>query len=81
MIEDTFLPSSVLRTDSVPPSRPSEEGGGMADSFPYEIWHYDHISGVGDNVDLEFIDECLCGAYELTTGKDTAIGNALKETE
>jgi hypothetical protein len=50
-----------------PPSepRPPEEGGGYADALPYEIWHYSHLKGIADDMDLEFVDECLCGDYQL----------------
>jgi hypothetical protein len=29
--------------------RPIEEGGGYADSVPYEHWHYTHMDGIGDD--------------------------------
>jgi TonB family protein len=46
---------------------------GSGSSFPYEIWHYRHIDGIGDKVDLKFVDTCNCGEYHYTidpTGKD-----------
>ena len=56
--------------------RPMEEGGGSTATFPFEVWHYRHIEGVGDNIDLEFVDDCQCGAYEYTI--DRSKKDALK---
>ena|SRR5215467_14398369 len=33
--------------------------------FPEEDWLYHHIEAVGDEISLKFVDDCLCGAYEL----------------
>jgi GWxTD domain-containing protein len=33
---------------------------------PYEIWHYRHVEGLGDNVTLPFADICKGGDYRLT---------------
>jgi GWxTD domain-containing protein len=46
--------------------RPMDEGGGETSTFPFETWHYRHIDGVGDNIDLEFVDSCQCGDYHFT---------------
>ena len=46
--------------------RPMEEGGGQTSTFPFETWHYRYIEGVGDNVDIEFVDTCMCGDYHMT---------------
>jgi GWxTD domain-containing protein len=46
--------------------RPMEEGGGETSTFPFEIWHYRYLEGVGDNIDLEFVDTCQCGDYHFT---------------
>src|ERR1700743_1287833 len=46
--------------------RPMEEGGGETSTFPFEVWHYRYIEGVGDNIDLEFVDTCQCGDYHFT---------------
>jgi hypothetical protein len=55
--------------------RPPEEGEG--DSFPFEVWSYSHLDGIGENVELEFVDTCLCGGYKLVptpaTAKITAV--------
>ena len=46
--------------------RPMEEGGGETSTFPFEIWHYRYIEGIGENVDLEFVDTCQCGDCHFT---------------
>lgn len=46
--------------------RPIEEGGGETSTFPFEVWHYRYIEGVGDNIDIEFVDSCQCGDYHFT---------------
>src|SRR6201992_4284701 len=58
--------------------RPMEEGGGNTSTFPFETWHYRYISGVGDNVDIEFVDTCMCGDYHATI--DRSEKDALKHT-
>jgi GWxTD domain-containing protein len=47
-------------------NRPVEEGGGETSTFPFETWHYRYLEGVGDNIDLEFVDTCQCGDYHFT---------------
>jgi GWxTD domain-containing protein len=46
--------------------RPTEEGGGQTSTFPFEVWHYRYLEGIGENVDLEFVDSCQCGDYHFT---------------
>ncbi|HKD84899.1 MAG TPA: GWxTD domain-containing protein [Terriglobales bacterium] len=46
--------------------RPQEEGGGSTTTYPYEDWRYRYLEGVGENVELEFVDPCSCGDYHLT---------------
>jgi len=46
--------------------RPIEEGGGQTSTFPFETWHYRYLEGVGDNIDIEFVDTCQCGDYHMT---------------
>ena len=38
--------------------RPIEEGGGETSTFPFETWHYRYIEGIGENIDIEFVDTC-----------------------
>ncbi len=57
-------------TDSHPSGgayeRPMDEGGGETSTFPFEVWHYRYLEGVGDNIDIEFVDTCMCGDYHFT---------------
>src|SRR5207248_3796510 len=46
--------------------RPMEEGGGSTSTFPFEQWRYRYIEELGQEVNLEFVDDCQCGSYELT---------------
>src|SRR5581483_7259032 len=46
--------------------RPFEEGGGTTTTYPFEIWTYRYIEGLGNNVQLEFVDKTLTGEYRLT---------------
>ncbi len=67
-------------TDSHPSGgnyeRPMEEGGGSTATFPFEIWHYRYLEGIGDNIDIEFVDTCMCGDYHMTV--DRSEKDALK---
>ena len=46
--------------------RPFDEGGGSTSTFPFETWHYRYLEGIGENIDLEFVDTCMCGDYHFT---------------
>jgi GWxTD domain-containing protein len=56
--------------------RPMDEGGGNTVAYPFEVWHYRYIEGIGDNIDLEFVDTCQCGDYHYTI--DRSEKDALK---
>jgi len=56
--------------------RPMEEGGGSTSTYPFEIWHYRYLEGIGDNIDIEFVDSCQCGDYHMTI--DRSEKDALK---
>ena len=58
--------------------RPMEEGGGSTSTCPFEVWHYRYLEGVGDNIDVEFVDSCMCGDYHMTI--DRSEKDALKHT-
>jgi GWxTD domain-containing protein len=49
--------------------RPMDEGGGETSTFPFETWHYRYLEGIGDNIDLEFVDTCQCGDYHFTVDR------------
>lgn len=58
--------------------RPIEEGGGETSTYPFEIWHYRYIEGVGQNIDIEFVDSCQCGDFHMTI--DRGEKDALQHT-
>jgi GWxTD domain-containing protein len=58
--------------------RPMEEGGGNTSTYPFEDWRYRYIEGIGQEVIIEFVDDCQCGAYEMTM--DRSKKDALKTT-
>jgi GWxTD domain-containing protein len=47
-------------------NRPSEEGGGETSTYPFEDWRYRYLEGIGENVELEFVDPTMSGEYHLT---------------
>lgn len=47
--------------------RPADEGGGETSTFPFEDWHYKYLEGIGENIDLEFVDTTMSGEYHFTT--------------
>jgi GWxTD domain-containing protein len=46
--------------------RPMEEGGGSTTTYPWERWRYRYLEGIGNNVELEFVDPSGSGEYHLT---------------
>ncbi len=46
-------------------NRDLNEGGGHTTTFPYEVWFYRKIPGVGDGVEIEFVDSTLTGEYRM----------------
>jgi GWxTD domain-containing protein len=52
-----------------PYNRPMDEGGGETETYPFEIWNYRHLDGVGENIDIEFVDTCMCGDYHMTINR------------
>ncbi|MBV9081644.1 MAG: GWxTD domain-containing protein [Acidobacteriaceae bacterium] len=47
--------------------RPIEEGGGETSTFPFEKWRYRYIEGIGNNIEIEFVDPTMSGEYHITT--------------
>lgn len=46
--------------------RPMEQGGGTTTTYPWESWRYRHLEGVGDNIEIEFVDTTGSGEYRIT---------------
>jgi GWxTD domain-containing protein len=46
--------------------RPSSEGGGETSTYPFEDWRYRYLEGIGENVEIEFVDPTMSGEYKLT---------------
>jgi len=45
--------------------RPTYEGGGSTTTYPYEVWFYRHLDGVGEGVEIEFVDPTGTGEYRI----------------
>lgn len=43
----------------------SYEGGGSAITYPFETWFYRHLDGVGDGIEIEFVDRTGSGEYRM----------------
>jgi GWxTD domain-containing protein len=46
--------------------RPLTEGGGETKTFAWEKWNYNYVEGLGQNVDLEFVDPTGTSEFHLT---------------
>src|SRR5213594_469500 len=46
--------------------RPMEEGGGSTSTYPWEMWRYRYLEGIGNNVEIEFVDPSGSGEYHMT---------------
>jgi len=46
--------------------RTAQEGGGTTSTYPFEVWNYRYLEGIGENIDIEFVDTCMCGDYHFT---------------
>jgi GWxTD domain-containing protein len=57
-------------TDSHPSGgtyqRTPEEGGGTTSTFPFETWRYRYLEGIGQEIEIEFVDTCMCNDYHMT---------------
>jgi len=53
-----------------PYDRPLWEGGGTTVSFPFEVWRYGHIDGIGDDIEIEFVDPSYSGEYRIARDPD-----------
>jgi GWxTD domain-containing protein len=48
-----------------PYDRPSYEGGGETETYPFEDWWYRYIEGVGSDIEIEFVDPSGSGEYRI----------------
>jgi GWxTD domain-containing protein len=46
--------------------RTPEEGGGTTSTFPFETWRYRYLEGIGQEIEIEFVDTCMCNDYHMT---------------
>lgn len=46
-------------------NRPTWEGGGTTSTYPFEIWWYRYIEGVGSDIEIEFVDPTGSGEYRI----------------
>jgi len=47
--------------------RPLDQGGGETKTYAFEDWTYHYIDGIGENVELEFVDPSGTGEFHLTS--------------
>ncbi|REJ76426.1 MAG: GWxTD domain-containing protein [Acidobacteria bacterium] len=45
--------------------RPAWEGGGTTTTYPFEIWFYRYLEGVGSGIEIEFVDPSGTGEYRI----------------
>jgi GWxTD domain-containing protein len=45
--------------------RPTWEGGGTTSTYPFEIWWYRYLEGVGSDIEIEFVDPTGSGEYRI----------------
>jgi GWxTD domain-containing protein len=46
--------------------RPMEEGGGSTTTYPWETWRWRYLEGIGENIEIEFVDPSGSGEYHIT---------------
>jgi GWxTD domain-containing protein len=45
--------------------RPLSEGAGSTSTFAWQVWFYRHIPGIGDGIEIEFVDKTMTGHFVL----------------
>src|SRR2546430_2451290 len=50
--------------------RPSYEGGGNTSTYPFEIWFYRYLPGIGSGIEIEFVDPTGSGEYRIARNAD-----------
>ncbi len=51
-------------------NRPSYHGGGSTTTYPFEIWFYRYLAGVGSGIEIEFVDPTGSGEYRIARSPD-----------
>jgi GWxTD domain-containing protein len=46
--------------------RSPQQGGGSSTAHPWELWRYRHLEGIGENMEIEFVDTSGSGEYHIT---------------
>jgi len=46
--------------------RPPQQGGGSSNAYAWELWRYRHLEGIGENIEIEFVDPSSSGEYHIT---------------
>lgn len=58
-------PTEIQESFGGPYERPIYEGGGQTTTYPYQVWRYREIKGIGNDIELEFVDKTLTGDFKL----------------
>lgn len=63
----TFGPPDSIESHPAggPYERPFHEGGGTTSTYPFEIWFYRYLEGVGSGIEIEFVDPTMTGEYRI----------------
>lgn len=68
----TFGPPDEVESHPAggPYERPLYEGGGQTSTYPFETWFYRYIEGVGNGVEIEFVDPSFTGEFRIAQSPD-----------
>jgi GWxTD domain-containing protein len=68
----TFGPPDEIESHPAggPYERPLYEGGGQTTTYPFEVWFYRYLEGVGSGVEIEFVDPTFTGEYRIARNPD-----------
>jgi len=58
-----------------PYDRPSYEGGGTTTTYPFEVWWYRNINGIGSDIEIEFVDPSGSGEYRIARNSNEKDAN------
>jgi hypothetical protein len=50
--------------------RPSYHGGGSTTTYPFEVWFYRYLPGIGSGIEIEFVDPTGSGEYRIARSPD-----------